>query len=152
VLSLALVFEDWIIPYYFKHSFSPYYLLPTPKMIYDSTFAGAAVSFILFFSSLNGVDAGKSVKAVPAIQNLNRRAIYQGGWPLALLGSASTTCPDEAPVKCASKSLNPACCPGGQTCIYGSGPYANYCCPTSTSHLLSFSRSISSPILSFSSV
>lgn len=74
----------------------------------------------------------RSTPAVAAIQHLSPRAIYQGGWPLALAGSASTTCPSDTPVLCDSKSVNPSCCPSGQTCIFGSSVDANYCCPTST--------------------
>jgi hypothetical protein len=69
--------------------------------------------------------------AVPAIQHSNApRAVYQGGWPLALAGTASTTCPSEATVFCSTKQVNPACCPTGQTCVFNPSLYVNYCCPS----------------------
>ncbi|KAH7311964.1 hypothetical protein BKA65DRAFT_517890 [Rhexocercosporidium sp. MPI-PUGE-AT-0058] len=74
------------------------------------------------------VDA--SSRAEPAIQHLSGRAEYQGGWPLALIGTASPSCPASASESCSSEVQNPACCPSGQTCIFSSSTYASYCCPT----------------------
>ncbi|KAF8857806.1 hypothetical protein BDZ45DRAFT_422310 [Acephala macrosclerotiorum] len=56
-----------------------------------------------------------------------KRASYNGGWALGLPGS---TCPSDAPVACdtGSGSINPTCCPSGQTC---SGNIHPYCCPSS---------------------
>jgi hypothetical protein len=86
---------------------------------------------VAWLSLTAAVDARTA--AVPAIQKLSSRAEYQGGWALALEGSASTTCPADAPVLCSSDLVTPGCCPTGQTCINGAGADANYCCPTSTS-------------------
>ncbi|KAF4628618.1 hypothetical protein G7Y89_g9537 [Cudoniella acicularis] len=69
-------------------------------------------------------------RAVPATQHISPRALYQGGWPLASIGS-TTTCPSTTPVQCTSTIVNLSCCPSGQTCIFGAGQDANYCCPTS---------------------
>jgi len=70
-------------------------------------------------------------RAEPAVQRFNSRSVYQGGWPLALVGSGSPSCPAEASVSCSSTDVNPSCCPSGQTCIWGPSEFANYCCPTS---------------------
>jgi hypothetical protein len=63
-----------------------------------------------------------------ALQVLQKRATYNGGWPLGLSGP---TCPSEAPVPCqdTAKAVNPTCCPTGQTCF---GFLSPYCCPTGT--------------------
>ncbi|KAK0105396.1 hypothetical protein ONS96_004787 [Cadophora gregata f. sp. sojae] len=68
--------------------------------------------------------------AQPAIQHLSSRSEYQGGWPLALLGTASPSCPASASESCSSTAQNPACCPSGQTCTWSGSVYASYCCPT----------------------
>jgi hypothetical protein len=75
--------------------------------------------------------------AEPATQYLAPRdSPYQGGWPLGLSSSATDTCPANS-VACSTTTVNPTCCPAGNTCIWGVGVFQNYCCPTSTclSHL-----------------
>jgi hypothetical protein len=64
----------------------------------------------------------------PAPLVLQERATYNGGWALAIPGSS---CPADAPVACstAGGSVNPACCPNGQTCF---GLENQHCCPTSS--------------------
>lgn len=87
-------------------------------------------TILIFTLSSLPSSAHARVRAEPAFQKLNPRTIYQGGWALALQGSASTTCPSDAPVLCPSTILTPGCCPTGQTCINGAAADANYCCPT----------------------
>ncbi|PVH86171.1 hypothetical protein DL98DRAFT_567628 [Cadophora sp. DSE1049] len=82
-----------------------------------------------FLLSFSNVDA-RSL-AQPAVQHLSSRAEYQGGWPLALIGTASPSCSAAASESCSSTVQNPACCPSGQTCIFSPSIYASYCCPTS---------------------
>ena len=86
-------------------------------------------SILLSVSSILSI--ATSSPALPAKQHLNARGQYQGGWPLALTGSNSGSCPTEASVQCASTEANPECCPSGQTCIWGGFSSMNYCCPTS---------------------
>jgi hypothetical protein len=76
------------------------------------------------------------VRAQRGVQVLDTRNVYQGGWPLALAGSASTTCPSDASTMCGTDNgeVNPSCCPSGQTCTTRGWEY--YCCPTSMSLLL----------------
>jgi hypothetical protein len=66
--------------------------------------------------------------SLAAPRDFQKRATYNGGWPLGLSGP---TCPAEAPVACQdpAKAINPTCCPTGQTCFGFSSPY---CCPTGT--------------------
>jgi len=71
--------------------------------------------------------------ARPALQqkrNFQPRDAYQGGWPLALTGSNSPSCPSAVSAACNSTSLTPACCPTGQTCVVNDDIGAQYCCPT----------------------
>ncbi|KAK0105705.1 hypothetical protein ONS95_004230 [Cadophora gregata] len=82
--------------------------------------------FLCLFSTVNA----RSL-AQPAVQHLSSRAEYQGGWPLALIGTASPSCPASASESCSSTAQNPACCPSGQTCTWSGSVYASYCCPTS---------------------
>lgn len=113
-------------------SWHPIHFLHLSRLCCLQSFTMIPILFSATLSLLSfslGVDA-RSTPAIPAIQHLSPRAIYQGGWPLALAGSASTTCPSDTPVLCDSKLVNPACCPAGQTCIFGGGQDANYCCPT----------------------
>jgi hypothetical protein len=72
------------------------------------------------------IAAGSALRlAAPAEQNLEGRATYGGGWPLA-----AASCPAEASVACSTGGgLNPTCCPSGQTCFGGDW---QYCCPSST--------------------
>ena len=58
-------------------------------------------------------------------RELEERATYNGGWALGIPG---TSCPADAPVACApnSGSVNPSCCPSGQTCFGSIDPH---CCP-----------------------
>lgn len=79
------------------------------------------------------VGAKPYVVAESAIQHLNPRAQYQGGWPLALSAS-NTSCPADASVQCNNGDVNPGCCPAGQSCVWGSSVYAFYCCPTGILH------------------
>ena len=81
------------------------------------TFAAIASAF---FAS------GNARRLAPRVeQQLTGRSTYLGGWPLA-----ATTCPAEAPVMCDTNdgTVNPTCCPTGNTCF---GLTAPYCCPTS---------------------
>lgn len=78
------------------------------------------------------VGAKPYIAADRALQHLNPRAEYQGGWPLAL-SALNTTCPAEASVQCSNGDVNPSCCPAGQTCVWGGGVFAFYCCPTGMS-------------------
>lgn len=71
-----------------------------------------------------------SPRAERAIQNVSPRAPYLGGWPLALSGSGSDSCPSDALVACGYTQINPTCCPSGQTCIWSPSQFASYCCPT----------------------
>ncbi|KAL2062396.1 hypothetical protein VTL71DRAFT_6662 [Oculimacula yallundae] len=91
------------------------------------------MSILLFSSCILTIlpTVNASSRAQQAVQQLSGRAEYQGGWPLALLGTASSTCPISASESCSSKVQNPSCCPSGQTCIFSSSTYASYCCPTS---------------------
>ena len=88
----------------------------------------SAITCFAFITTTNAY-----VRAQRAVQVLDSRSTYQGGWPLALAGSASTTCPSEAPTFCgtASDGVNPSCCPSGQTCTTKGWEY--YCCPTGMS-------------------
>ena len=85
----------------------------------------------LSISLLPCLNADARSLAQPAVQHLSPRAEYQGGWPLALIGTASSSCPASASESCSSTVQNPACCPSGQTCIFSPSIYASYCCPTS---------------------
>lgn len=85
----------------------------------------------LSISLLLCLNADARSLAQPAVQHLSPRAEYQGGWPLALIGTASSSCPASASESCSSTVQNPACCPSGQTCIFSPSIYASYCCPTS---------------------
>ena len=101
--------------------------------------------FIKFFTllSVSFCFRGTSCSpALPATQHLNLRDQYLGGWPLALTGSNSESCPQGASVQCTSSNSNPECCPSGQTCFSGATQVTNYCCPTSSS----LNPSLSSPI------
>lgn len=64
---------------------------------------------------------------IPQDHSLHLRADYNGGWPLGLPGAS---CPADTPVACASSTttVNPTCCPSGQTCFGLTSPH---CCPTS---------------------
>ncbi|KAL2063381.1 hypothetical protein VTL71DRAFT_5186 [Oculimacula yallundae] len=63
-------------------------------------------------------------QAAAFADGLQSRAVYQGSWALAIVGS---TCPEGA-VTCDASSLpTTGCCSSGETC-FGSGGY--YCCPT----------------------
>ncbi|KAG4415074.1 hypothetical protein IFR04_011799 [Cadophora malorum] len=84
----------------------------------------------LSISLLLCLNADARSLAQPAVQHLSPRAEYQGGWPLALIGTASSSCPASASESCSSTVQNPACCPSGQTCIFSPSIYASYCCPT----------------------
>jgi len=85
----------------------------------------SAITCFAFITTTNAY-----VRAQRAVQVLDSRSTYQGGWPLALAGSASTTCPSEASTLCgtATDGVNPSCCPSGQTCTTKGWEY--YCCPT----------------------
>ncbi|TVY84017.1 hypothetical protein LSUE1_G002959, partial [Lachnellula suecica] len=84
------------------------------------------VTLFFFFRKIEA-----NFRATPAVQHLSPRAEYQGGWPLALTGTASGSCPADASVSCSRNTINPSCCPSDQTCIFGYSQDANYCCPTS---------------------
>ena len=75
------------------------------------------------------------------------RDAYQGGWPLALTGSNSPSCPSDVSAACNSTFLTPACCPIGQTCVVSEGIGAQYCCPTGNPALvlLGYEYMITSP-------
>jgi len=79
-------------------------------------------SRIIFLSSLLAVtEAHIRARLVP-----QERAAYEGGWALALPGAS---CPSDAPVACDTNdaTVNPTCCPSGQTCF---GLLDPHCCPT----------------------
>ncbi|CZR67573.1 uncharacterized protein PAC_17472 [Phialocephala subalpina] len=92
-----------------------------------STIPPLSVLPLLFLPSL--FSTAQALQRAPRVQQLDvsRRATYNGGWALGLPGS---TCPSDAPVACdtGSGSINPTCCPSGQTC---SGSIRPYCCPSS---------------------
>ncbi|KAE8454448.1 hypothetical protein EG329_000070 [Mollisiaceae sp. DMI_Dod_QoI] len=87
----------------------------------------SSILCVAYMWNILGIEA--YVVAERAIQHLNPRAQYQGGWPLAL-SALNTTCPSDTPNQCSGNSVNPSCCPNGQTCVWGASQYAFYCCPT----------------------
>ncbi|KUJ06332.1 uncharacterized protein LY89DRAFT_743943 [Mollisia scopiformis] len=94
------------------------------------------ISLTLGVAYVSAVVGAKAfIAADRAIQQLNPRAEYQGGWPLAL-SALNTTCPAEAPVQCNNGEVNPSCCPAGQFCVWPSGLFAFACCPTADSCLV----------------
>ncbi|KUJ07607.1 uncharacterized protein LY89DRAFT_789672 [Mollisia scopiformis] len=82
--------------------------------------------FRVLFCSLATTQAFRLAQPVPQ-PDISKRVTYNGGWALGLSGSS---CPSDAPVACSTQSgsVNPMCCPSGQTC---SGDIRPYCCPTS---------------------
>ena len=88
--------------------------------------------------SLTLLGAFVNAEKLAAPVALQQRAIYIGGWPLALQASEDTGCPADTPVTCQNTKINSnmplECCPSGQTCfVNGNG--VQYCCPSSSSPL-----------------
>ena len=81
-------------------------------------------SVLAVFASVFVANGSARRLAVLVEQRLEGRATYQGGWPLA-----ASTCPADAPVSCDTNdgTVNPTCCPNGNTCF---GLTAPYCCPS----------------------
>jgi hypothetical protein len=98
---------------------------------FDHSLIMLSIFLLSLVISLFFVETEASSRAIPAAQHITPRAEYQGGWPLALTGTASGSCPADATVLCSKSQLfNPSCCPTGQTFVFGSNNDA-YCCPTS---------------------
>jgi hypothetical protein len=106
---------------------------------YHYTLDMSALKFCTLFIVSFLVGTATSSPALSAIQHVNPRDEYQGGWPLSLEGTNSGSCPTDASTQCSSTNVNPQCCPSGQTCFWGAVQFANYCCPTGAN---------SSPLLS----
>jgi hypothetical protein len=90
-------------------------------------------AFSLSFLFANSVNATKL--AEPVVQ-VHERALYEGGWALALMASESAGCPAEAPVQCTETGSTLECCPSNQICHIGGTDDVQYCCPTGLSILL----------------
>jgi len=104
-----------------SHNFLSVLLFPLPPYLKMAPHIRPS-SLLLFISSLLAVTEGHTrAKLV-----LQERATYNGGWALGIPGS---TCPSIAPVACdtGDSTVNPNCCPSGQTCL---GLIDPYCCPT----------------------
>jgi hypothetical protein len=95
------------------------------------------ISNLLSLILLLGVSVNAKKPAAPV--TLLQRAIYIGGWPLALQASEDTGCPADTPVTCQNTKIDPdmklECCPSGQTCFINDGNGYQYCCPSSPSPL-----------------
>ncbi|CZR63718.1 uncharacterized protein PAC_13615 [Phialocephala subalpina] len=94
-------------------------------------FINSHISLMLSVASWSVLGAKAIVVADRAVQHVNPRAQYQGGWPLGL-SALNTTCPSDTPNQCSGNGVNPSCCPNGQTCTWGPSQYAFYCCPTAS--------------------
>jgi hypothetical protein len=92
--------------------------------IFSNTMASSTLLPIFLLSTLLVSSQAYSGSLAPQV--FQKRATYNGGWPLGLSGPS---CPAEAPAACQdpAKAINPTCCPTGQTCFGFSSPY---CCPT----------------------
>jgi hypothetical protein len=127
-------FSVFHICYKLWHRFnSPSYFIPlairftlSKSNMFSTTMASSTLLPIFLLSTLLVSSQAYSGSLAPQV--FQKRATYNGGWPLGLSGPS---CPAEAPVACQdpAKAINPTCCPTGQTCFGFSSPY---CCPTGT--------------------
>jgi len=114
----------------------PVYAIFTGIKLHCSTPTMKSLLVFAFFSLplLFGTPVNAERSAEPAVQ-AHARAVYQGGWALALAASETVGCPVEAPVPCQNNYTTLACCPGNQVCHINTNSELQYCCPTGPSTL-----------------
>lgn len=108
----------------FKFFFLLLVTLSLRVLYFIMQFLPLSIAFVCFLATAQALHLAERVHQL----SYNKRATYEGGWPLALTGA---DCPSDAPVACDtySGSVNPVCCPNGQFCKGIDWPY---CCPTSS--------------------